>query len=842
MTEKTTTSDQRLQFAGREILLDDFAVSRLYRVRRAIRQSPYKSMLFFVPIVLIWTTAMSYGTMLHGSNAFAVQYTPNIALYCGAIGFLIFPLRFVWLPLLTQFAMMIVPMFLPFVARPEWAGMISNAPGAFLLFTVLNLGTSIAVGLATAVGYKFARKRLEPFSADLLLIFFIELSFIIILIATAFIADAYSASLPQDVKDYLGFDENYLVLAIKRILRGGVVVGAFLLAVMNRVSIKDVKYIALSVAIFSALALLNHFGFKAYEMMDAAAVCIGLAIVIPSRIGALSLASGTAIYAVFTGAYLQDKVPADANELILELYSIAMLQAAVLIVARKASRDHIDQEKSLAIRRLDAARDFADVGVFVLNLRSGMIQLDQTGMRILGIAEEVTPFLTVFERIDPKDRELIQNIWIDPKGSTENCTIRINRPNGTARTIHLFVWGERAESGATLAYGLVLDITEQQKQEDALRETLAALSEKDEKQRRMFSIISHEIRTPASVMSLLIEDLSTTKNTYKIQNQLREASEQLLSVLTDMRQAVNPEQNLPINRGPYSPVYLVENVRNTYSALAEHHGMRIVQSLDAGADALRIGDSNRIKQLLGNLVRNALIHSKGKTVEISFSHDTNDAGEETACWTVSDDGIGIPLDQVERLFEPFERGSADPRTQADGSGLGLYIVKSAVELLGGTIEYIPRRKGAAYRFTIPDPLADPSLPAPRDLGAIANAFPDKSIVFAEDNELVAEVTITRLKKHFAEVRHAKNGRIALEMVREQAPDLVISDLFMPEMEGDELIAALRAEGYDFPIIGLTAAAVGNDMERFRNSGAGLILAKPINIKELMAYLSGIFNT
>ena len=837
MTASETKSNIR---SHREILLDDFAVSRLHRVRRAIGLNPLGTMLFYVPIVLLWTASMSYGAMIHGTNTFAVQYTPNIALYCGAIGLLVFPRRYVWMPLLTQFAMMIVPMVLPFAATPEWRDVIFVAPGTFLLFTVVNLGVSIAVGLLTAASYRIVRKKLEPFTSDLLLVLFIEVAFVSILLILAFLIAAYAQTLSQEMRAYLGFDDDYLTLAIKRILRGGVVIGAFLLATMSSVYLSDLKYIGLSLGSFGLLALARHYGFYAYEMMDASALCIILAIFLPSRIATLSLAAGVALYAATTGAFLEDAVPADWNELVLELYSIAVLQLAVLFVARKAARDHIDQEKSLAIRRLDAARDFADVGVFVLNLRSQTIQLDQTGRRILGIMQETTPFLNVFHQIEPRDRELIRDIRVDPKGSTEDCTIRIKRPDGEIRTIHIFIWGERAESGATLAYGLVLDVTEQQKQEDALRETLSALSEKDEKQRRMFSIISHEIRTPASVIALLIEDLSTTKNTYRIQNQLREASDQLLNVLTDMRQAVNPEQNLPINRGPYSPVYLVENVRNTYSALAEHHGMRIVQSLDAGAEALRIGDSNRIKQLLGNLVRNALIHSRGTMVEISFTQGADDQGNPSAIWTVSDDGVGIAPNEVDRLFEPFERGSADPRTQADGSGLGLYIVKSAVELLGGKIEYVPSRKGATYRFCIPDPLADPALAAPRDIGEIANAFPSKSIVFAEDNELVAEVTINRLKKHFAEVRHAKNGRIALEMIRDNPPDLVITDLFMPEMEGDELILALRAEGFDFPVVGLTAAAVGNDMERFRNSGAGLILAKPINIKELMAYLSKAF--
>jgi len=819
------------------LLRDDFAVSRLFRLRKRVGDHPYKFLLIFVPMVLFWTATMSYGVSLHGRNGFAVQYMPHVALYCGALGILIYPMRYSWLPIIVFLAMLSLPLVLPVANAPHWVTILTDYPTEAAVFAVLNIVMSLAIGVLMAVSFNVGRSSLKPYAADMLLVFIAEVLFVSVNLIGLLILVSFADRLSPETRAYLTIDTDFVELAIKRILRGGIVIAVFLQATLTRPRRSDLPYVALTAAVFLLLIIAHSLEVYAYPMMDIAVVALVMTLILPSSIAPVALTIGVAVYAAYTGTFLVDTNPADHSEALLEYFAIAVLQVVIVIISLNAYRDHQDLEKQLSIRRLDAARDFADVGIFVVNIREQMLRLDMTGLRILGVQEELAPFEDVIARIHHEDRPIVLNLRVEDGGQSESHTLRIYRPDGEMRTISIFVWGERAETGATLAYGLVLDVTDQQTQEHELRNTLAALSEKDENQRRMFSIISHEIRTPASVISLLIEDLSEAKDTDAIQTRLREASEQLLSVLSDMRQAVNPEQNLPVTKTPYSPSYLTESVRNTFTSLAEERGMKIVQSLGAGADKLRVGDSVRIKQLVGNLVRNALIHSKGTTVSIGFENEKDENGQPIGYWTVSDDGVGIPPDEVARLFEPFERGNLDPRNQTDGSGLGLYIVKSTVELLGGTIEYLPLEKGAAYRFGIPDPFAAKDQVLPRDTANIVSSFPDKTALFVEDNALVAEVTMSRLEKRFKKVTLARNGREALERVQESAPDVLITDLFMPELEGDELIRILKKQGHRFPMVGLSAAAVGNDMERFVKVGAELILAKPINMKELTAFLA-----
>ena len=250
-------------------------------------------------------------------------------------------------------------------------------------------------------------------------------------------------------------------------------------------------------------------------------------------------------------------------------------------------------------------------------------------------------------------------------GKNANLNIRVARSEDDIRELMIYVWSEQTDSGLILAFGLVLDVTEQNAQATKLRRTLSELREKDEKQRRMFSIISHELRTPASVISLLADDL-TEENAKETREQLREGSEQLLGVLADMRQAVNPDQNMTIQKGAYAPATLAQSVRNTLHYLADEKQMEIVFSLSAGAENSRIGDQLRVKQVLGNLVKNALVHSGGSFVKIGFEEVVLN-GRPHSRWTVSDDGKGIPQEDIDRLFEPFERGGVEADNRPDAS-------------------------------------------------------------------------------------------------------------------------------------------------------------------------------
>ena len=811
-------------------------MSRLFRLRRIVRRKPFGFLIFFLPVVLGWTFLLSLGAAIYGSNGFAVQYTPSIAFYTLIIGLAIYPVSKMWIPAATFAVVLCTPFFLPFVDLSDWYNLLATAPEMVALFFGFNIVAAILNGAFAMFVFARFRASLSPYSADMVLAFAGQLGFLILNLIGIVFLNRIMAGADALTQQYLGYDEHYADLALRRVLRGCAVFMVFILLFFNRPRLRDMYVMVIPIGIFTALAFLYNMGYGHSSGIGAAILACMFAVLLPVQGATLASVISVAIFSSATGVYLSDVVYETQLESNLEFYSISLLNLAALILVVRGAQHERETSAFDSISRLDAARDFAGVGIFVVNQSTGVIQLDHTGMRVMGVPKVFSNIAEVYSRFSPESRTELEMIGVVQPGTSFSRVLRVPREDGNDLMIRVFVWAQRSESGANLAYGLVLDATDTFAQERALRHALSDLEAKDEKQRRMFSIISHEIRTPASVLSMLIEDLDID-NVNDTRSRMQEASHQLLGVLADMRQAVNPAENMAIVRTSYSPAQLAETVRNTYQDLSAKNGMRIELRLGAGANVRRIGDQARSKQLIGNLVRNALIHSKGKVVEVMFEERKEATGETWTQWTIRDDGVGVPENEVPRLFQPFERGAKDPRTQADGSGLGLYIAKTTVELLGGSIVYVPTKQGACYAIALPEPIAeDQSAPVTEKPAALPQ-FSDMTVLLAEDNALVAEVTKTRLDKLFKSVTVATDGQKAFDAISASPPDLLITDLFMPKLEGDELIRQLRSANYTGPIVGLTAAAVGNDIDRFQAAGADLVMAKPLDMQRLTAFLA-----
>lgn len=818
-----------------EPMRDSFAVSRMFRVRRFAAHSPIIFTIYLLSISAIWTLLMSWGAQRFGSNQILIQYTPSIAFFVMAIGLMAYPRRLLWMPLIAFVFVLFVPFFIPYTDQPKWDALRARAPWLIALIFAINILGAVLTGLIANMVFHRLRHRLSAYAADLLFVFTAQATFFVVTMGMLLSFLVLLRDLPADLHMMLGFDQNYLDLGFKRILRGCSVMLTFLLLFLHRPREGQWIYVPLSVLIFVALSQLQAAGFGMIPKFETVLLIIALASLLPQAIAPVSLALGVAIYASLTGAFLNDKVAQTLLDHALDYYAIVGLALASYVLAYRGYIGHREEAARDAIERLSAARDFAGVGLFNVNQSHGLVQLDPTTMRIMGIDRVSLPLRDVYSKLTQDSAAQLHALGEVAPGTHQSLLLRVGDDSTDDKIIRVSIWAQRVESGDNIAFGLIVDVTAESRAEQALRSALQNLETRDEKQRKIFSIISHEIRTPASVIAMMIEDL-TPDHAADLQPKLLEASQQLLSVLTDMRQAVNPAENLAVNKVPFVPAELAETIRNTYQAQASANKVQIRLSLGDGANIRRIGDQMRMKQLLGNLVRNSLLHSKGRQVEVAFSAQTADDGQHWSVWTVSDDGIGIAPDDVDRLFQPFERGRGDPRSQADGSGLGLYIAKMAVELLGGTIVYVPQRKGACYRIAIPEDLAPTFTPAPSPVTPRKDVS-NLHVLLVEDNALVAEVTKLRLDRLFGRVSVLGNGDDALQSALQDPPDVLITDLFMPKLAGDMLIRQLKSQGRDFAMIGLTAAAVGDDMDRFTTAGADLVMTKPLDSGKLLEFLA-----
>ena len=828
--------------SGESYVLRDFERSRIAAIREAIAENPALATLFYVAAVALWTGLLSAGAGLHGDPRLAVNLTPHVAHYTIILGFFLYPLRLIWIPFLVYLATFLYPFYQPFSAAIAWHDLPGMTPGLVGMLFLIHLVGGLLTGLLYRMVYATGRGRMRPHSLDL----FISFSGYFIFAAMCLLHWAamvrLAATLPVEHRALYGFTDDYTVLAIKRILRGSVVVSVFLLAAVESPRAGQLLRTVGLALIFPLMVPLQAAGIGLYAQIDVIIVALVVVLTNPVGVGVHACIFGVAAYAALTGEFLNDTAALSPAEGMLSAYSLIGLTLVTFTMVLKGQGDHLIKEKDGAILKLDRARDFAGVGLFAVNHDTGRFRLDEAAQRMLGLPSD-GPISVLESTFMPADGSALSAALHAARGEARALELNMASAAGAANVLRCYLWTERTPSGETAAYGILLDMTEAKDREAQLRDALDQLSRREEKQRQLFSIISHELRTPASVISLLTDELGEGTDGARLHRKFREATDQLLSVLDDMRQAVNPEKNLPVKLVPYIPADLAESVRAANEVPARAKGIAVGLDLGAGAAQARIGDVVRVRQALNNLVRNAVIHSGGRSIVIRWrAAEPMAEFMPTSEWQIIDDGVGIPDADVARLFEPFERGGADPRKTPDGSGLGLYIARASVQMLGGTLDHFrPDGGGAGYVIRLPEAHATEgqiqtaaATAAVRTKGTAADRA--WSVLLAEDNVLVAEITRARLEKVNAVVHHAADGRAALQMALAIQPDVIITDLFMPEMDGDDLIRALRAAGLDRPVIGVTAAVVGEEMDRFRRAGANVVMRKPLDFERLRGYL------
>ncbi len=833
VTLNPTALDPSFDFVFR-----DFERSKLRQIRDMLAADRGAYSLFYFAMVVFWIVAMSYGAIVHGHSGFAVNLSPHIAFYTLIIGIILYPLRRVWIPIAAFSTVYFIPFLLPHSDGASWVGLGEQNVALVAAVFVYHILTGSLIAIVSMRVAEGLQRLSPPYSVDLLNVVTLFFAFVIFCAVQAAVFWQVAQMLPMATRLELGFGPDYLAATMERVLRGGVVASGFLLGVLEVSSRKALVQGALASLSFMALAGAHNAGYSLYHTLDACVLAMLLTMAMPYRIGMIACIVGIPIHSALTGTFVSTSHLTDPFQTKLEYLAIMMLILIVLTPTLRAHTLHLLRQREGAMRRLSMVRDFANVGLLSFNLCRRAFRSDASVQRILSTRAlgTVDEFIALF---DAKDQpEVLAALSGEVKGSVNLLLTR--HMGAQAQVLRICLWYETAPSGEKVAYGLVLDVTGEHQQERALEETLAELSSRQERQRQLFSIISHELRTPASVVSMLIEDLPQRHIAAKVRKQLREAVDQLLTTLADMRQTVNPSQNLPVTRTVYAPAELADSVRTMFEPRAREAGMTIHLSLPSGARLPRLGDQLRLRQALSNMVRNAIVHSKGRTITLRFD-EAAQRGQAISSWTITDDGVGIAADQIERLFQPFERGLQDPKNPVDGSGLGLYIAKSSVEMLGGSISHFaPTGGGTGFVIDLPEDIAQTEAPPPTAMIAKKQArYPNFYVLLAEDNALVAEVTLAKLARFVGRVEVAVNGKDALDKIAREAPDLLITDLFMPEMAGDELIVALRQSGSDLPIVGLTAAAVGDDIHRFEDAGATAVMVKPLDITAIREVIEDI---
>lgn len=377
--------------------------------------------------------------------------------------------------------------------------------------------------------------------------------------------------------------------------------------------------------------------------------------------------------------------------------------------------------------------------------------------------------------------------------------------------------------GQTLLVGVSQDVTELINAQDELKAAI-------ERQRELFAIVGHELRTPVSTIKMLAEEPEISL--VKRMGQIDDIAQGLLQVLDDMRVVVSPERALEYKPVSANPADVVERAVKNLSLLASERGLKLTCTIQSSRYLNCLINEQALRQLVTNLVKNAALHSGGTEISVELKFVDTLKGLE-GILTVKDDGIGILPEDIASFSEPFRRGNG----KQEGSGLGLFIVDQLTKKLSGELSYSDNPSGGSC-FTLNFPLEQVAESSSTSIGPTNTvSLEGVRVLLAEDDNTLRMLTERILSKNGAIVTACVNGKAAFEAFNPDDYDLVITDLMMPEMDGHELTRAIRSTGAGTPIIAVTAAVIGAETEQFIKEGADSVLSKPLRPNTLIDELS-----
>ena len=404
--------------------------------------------------------------------------------------------------------------------------------------------------------------------------------------------------------------------------------------------------------------------------------------------------------------------------------------------------------------------------------------------------------------------------------------------------------------------GIQHDVTERVKAEEAARRAQRAAgvarraAERASAEKSDFlAFVSHEVRTPLNgvlgTLSLLLDTaLDAEQRAYA--ETARRSGETLLWTVNELLDLSRIEAGkLELEELAFDPGQPLREVLALQAAAAADKGLRLTASLDAALPARILGDPRRLRQVLLNLVDNAIKFTAAGAVDIRLTREAGRLAVE-----VRDTGAGIPAQLRRRLFRRFQQADAGTARRHGGSGLGLMICRRLVGLMGGEIGVESREgQGSVFRFDLPlvaAPDDAPALPDPPPAEAparrLAGDAPFARLLLVEDSEASQLVAAAILRKAGYEVDLARDGETAVEAVASGSYDAVLMDVRMPGLDGyaaTRRIRALAGTAGRVRILALTASAMPGDVQRSLGAGMDAHLAKPVDRAGLLGAVAAL---
>ena len=392
---------------------------------------------------------------------------------------------------------------------------------------------------------------------------------------------------------------------------------------------------------------------------------------------------------------------------------------------------------------------------------------------------------------------------------------------------------------------VVRDITDLQRVEEELIGA-RILAERTSKAKSDFlARMSHEVRTPMNSIigftQLLLQEECDKAKLDKM-NFIYLAGRHLLRIINDILDFSKIESGtLEFSAVPFSLKDTAEFIKKLFEAKSGEKGIALSVSIGPAVPEFLLGDDERLRQVVVNLIDNAFKYSiRGSiTVECDYRNGS-------VVIAVADTGIGIPQENLSRIFDAFEQADLTASNRYEGVGLGLAISRTIVERMNGTIAVESEvRRGS--RFTVTIPMPDAKIPAAGaaaggredrlpEARALPDAFIGKTVLVADDNVMIRKLLENIFIREGIDCDFAENGIQTLALLRERSYDLLVMDIQMPKLDGIATIRAIRQDEAlkGMTVIALTAHALVEDADKFHREGFDDYITKPIDINDFIS--------